>query len=72
MRKFVAGIMGPFLPLAMVAAVAVLAACSDIRPEPDVQEGGVLEAPTHEQDALRRAEERQERNHGGGGGGGSY
>jgi hypothetical protein len=57
----------------MVAAlVAGLVACSDIRPEPDVQEGGVLEAPTHEADALRRAEERQEQNRGGGGGGGGY
>lgn len=47
--------------LRLVSAVACLAAvaCSDIRPEPNVEEGGMLESPTHEQDALHE-EERQE------------
>jgi hypothetical protein len=54
----------------MIAALgAGLAACSDIRPEPNVQEEGMVESPTHEADSLRRAEERQERDRGGGGGG---
>ena len=48
------------------------AGCSEIHPESDVQEGGLLESPTHEADSLRRAEERQEQNRGGGGGGGGY
>jgi hypothetical protein len=60
----------PSCLLFVIALIGVAAAgCSEIRPEPDV-EGGVLEAPTHEADALRRAEERQEQNRGGGGGGG--
>ena len=46
--------------------------CSEIHPEPDVEEGGLLELPTHEADSLRRTEERQEQNRGNGGGGGSY
>ena len=48
------------------------AACSGIQPEPNAQEGGALESPTHEADALRRSEERQQQNRGGGGGGGGY
>jgi hypothetical protein len=59
--------------LAVIVLVGFAAAgCSEIRSEPNVQEGGLLESPTHEADALRRAEERQEQNRGGGGGGGGY
>jgi hypothetical protein len=35
-------------------------ACSDIRPAPDDEGGGLLESPTHEQDALHEEEQRQE------------
>ena len=56
----------------LVLAGFAAAACSEIRPEPNAEEGGVLESPTHEADALRRSEERQEQNRGGGGGGGGY
>jgi hypothetical protein len=48
------------------------AGCSGIQPEPDAEEGGALESPTHEADSLRRSEEREEQNRGGGGGGGGY
>jgi hypothetical protein len=48
------------------------AGCSDIHPAPNAEGGGLLESPTHEADALRRAEERQQQNRGGGGGGGGY
>jgi hypothetical protein len=47
------------------------AACSEVGTESDA-EGGLLESPTHEADALRRSEERQDQNRGGGGGGGGY
>jgi hypothetical protein len=53
----------------LVLAGFAAAACSEIRPEPNA-EGGLLESPTHEADALRRSEERQEQDRGGGGGGG--
>jgi hypothetical protein len=53
--------MVPSRLLPMVAAVAGLAACSDIRPAPDVEEEGALEAPTHEQDSLREVEREEER-----------
>ena len=56
----------------LVLAGFAAAACSDIRPEPNAEEGGLLESPTHEADSLRRSEERQEQNRGGGGGGGGY
>jgi hypothetical protein len=63
----------PSCLLFVIALIGVAAAgCSEIRPEPDVEQGGVLQSPTHEADALRRAEERQEQNRGGGGGGGGY
>jgi hypothetical protein len=55
--------------LAVVALVGFVASgCSEIRPEPNVEEGGLLESPTHEADSLRRTEERQQQNRGGGGG----
>jgi hypothetical protein len=60
------------LPFAVALIGLASAGCSEIRPEPDVEQGGALEAPTHEADALRRAEERQQQNRGGGGGGGGY
>jgi hypothetical protein len=64
----------PLAPCLLAAVVLVGSAvgCSEVRPEPNVEEGGLLESPTHEADSLRRAEERQEQNRGGGGGGGSY
>jgi hypothetical protein len=45
--------------LLLVSAVACFAAagCSDIQPEPNVEEGGLLESPTHEQDSMREQEE---------------
>jgi hypothetical protein len=56
----------------LVLAGFAAAACSEVRPEPNAEAGGVLESPTHEADALRRSEERQDQNRGGGGGGGGY
>ena len=56
----------------LVLAGFAAAACSGIQPEPNAQQGGVVESPTHEADSLRRSEERQEQNRGGGGGGGGY
>ena len=56
---------GRALVVGVLACVAV-AGCSDIRPEPNVQEEGMLESPTHEADALREDENREE---GGGRGG---
>jgi hypothetical protein len=58
-----------WLLAALALAGFAAAACSEIHPEPNSEGGGVLEAPTHEADSLRRAEER---NRGGGGGGGGY
>jgi hypothetical protein len=62
--------------VALVALVGLAAVgCSDIHPEPNVMQGGVLDSPTHEADAMRQREERQERDRrgrGGGGGGGGY
>jgi hypothetical protein len=48
--------------LLLVSAVAcfVAAGCSDIQPEPNVEEGGLLESPTHEADSMREEEQRQE------------
>jgi hypothetical protein len=46
--------------------------CAESQPGPSVEEGGLLESPTHEADALRRAEERQEQNRSRNGGGGGY
>ena len=60
------------LPFAVASVGFAAVACTEIRPEPNVEQGGVLEGPTHEAESLRRAEERQEQNRGGGGGGGSY
>ena len=56
------------LVLASILGFAAVG-CADIHPEPNVEEGGVLESPTHEADALRRTEEREDQNRGGGGGG---
>jgi hypothetical protein len=56
----------------LVLAGFAAAACKEIRPEPNAKEGGVLESPTHEADALRRSEESRDQNRGGGGGGGGY
>jgi hypothetical protein len=48
--------------LLLVSAVACVAAagCSDIQPEPNVEEGGLLESPTHEQDSMHEEEQHQE------------
>lgn len=55
------------------AAIALFGVgCSEIHPEPDTAAGGLLESPTHEADALRRAEQRQEQNQRNRGGGGGY
>jgi hypothetical protein len=54
-------ILGPFRLLAIAASALCLGACSDIRTEPDSQEGGLLESPTHEQDSLREVEREEER-----------
>ena len=45
-----------------VSVVACCAAprCSDIRPEPNDEGGGVLESPTHEQDTFHEEEQRHE------------
>ena len=45
------------------------AGCTEIDPEPSVEEGGLLESPTHEADALRREEERRQQQDRGGDGG---
>jgi hypothetical protein len=51
----------PLLHLLPVVVLVGLAAagCSEIHPEPNIEGGGVLQSPTHEQDALHRAEERE-------------
>ena len=56
------------LVLASIVGIAA-SGCADIRPESDVEEGGLLESPTHEADSLRRAEEQEQRDRNGGGGG---
>jgi hypothetical protein len=57
----------------LFAALVVMgfagAGCSEIHPAPNAEQGGLLESPNHEAEALRRAEERQQQNRGGGGGG---
>ena len=50
------------LPLALALVGCAVAACADARPERNVEQGGVLESPTHEADSLRRAEEQEEQN----------
>jgi hypothetical protein len=55
---------GGLLIVSALACFAVVS-CSEIHPEPNIEEGGLLESPTHEQDAAR---EEVERNRGGGGG----
>jgi hypothetical protein len=56
------GLKRVFSGLILVSVVGCFAAagCSDIQPEPNDEGGGALEAPTHEQDALREGEQRQE------------
>ena len=44
-----------------VVACFAAAGCSDFRPAPDDEGGGLLESPTHEQDSLHQEEERQNR-----------
>lgn len=49
--------------LSLVALLGLAAVgCSEIHPEPNVEEGGLLESPTHEADSLRQFEERQHEN----------
>jgi hypothetical protein len=43
-----------------VAACLVAAGCSDIRPEPNMEESGVVQSPTQEQDGFHEAEDREE------------
>jgi hypothetical protein len=52
-------VFGRLFLLSVVACFAA-AGCSDIHPEPNVEEGGVLESETHEQDTFRESEEHQE------------
>jgi hypothetical protein len=59
--------------LAVIALIGFAAVgCAESHPGANVEEGGLLESPTHEADALRRAEERQEQNRSRNGGGGGY
>jgi hypothetical protein len=47
--------------LSVIALVGVAAVgCSDIHPEPNMEESGMLESPTHEADAVREVEEHEE------------
>jgi hypothetical protein len=46
--------------LLLTSAIVAVAGCSDIHPAPDVEEGGVLDSPTHEADSMREEEQRQE------------
>jgi hypothetical protein len=57
---------------ALALAGFAAAACSEIHPEANSEEAGVLESPTHQADSLHRAEKRREQDSGGGGGGGGY
>jgi hypothetical protein len=54
-------VFGGLFWLSVVTCFAA-AGCADIHPEPNAEEGGVLEAPTHEQDTLHQEEQRQEEN----------
>jgi hypothetical protein len=49
--------------LALIAAAACLATvgCSDIHPEGNVEESGMLGSPTDEADQFHEAEEREEK-----------
>jgi hypothetical protein len=59
-----------FSALILLSATACFGAVGcEIRPEPNVEEGGLLESPTHEADALRREEERRQQQDRGGNGG---
>jgi hypothetical protein len=55
------GTLGPIRLLAMAALALGLGACSDVRSDPDFEEGGLLDSPTHEQDSLREVEREAER-----------
>jgi hypothetical protein len=46
--------------LVSVLACVAAAGCSDIRPEPNDEGGGVLESPTHQQGTFHEEEQRQE------------
>jgi hypothetical protein len=52
-------ISGGLLMMSVVACLAVTG-CSDIHPAPNVEEGGLLESPTHEADALRQDEHQEQ------------
>jgi len=46
--------------LSVIALVGVAAVgCSDIHPEPNMEESGMLESPTHEADAVREDEHQE-------------
>ena len=49
------------LLLASLVACFAAAGCADIHPAPDDEGGGLLESPTHEQNALHEEENRQNR-----------
>jgi hypothetical protein len=49
-----------FHVLSVIALVGVAAVgCSDIHPEPNMEESGMLESPTHEADAVREDEHQE-------------
>jgi hypothetical protein len=49
---------GGLLLVSVVACFGTVG-CSDIHPAPNVEEGGLLESQTHEQDTLREGEKHQ-------------
>jgi hypothetical protein len=64
LRRLTAGLL-------LTSAIAVVAGCSDITPEPNEEGGGVLDSPTHEADQMRQMEEQQQEDRETGGGGGA-
>jgi outer membrane biogenesis lipoprotein LolB len=48
------------LLLLSTVACLVVAGCSEIQPEPNVEGGGEIQSQTHEQDSLREEEDRGE------------
>ena len=48
------------LMIGAIGSLLLTAGCSGMQPEPDIEGGGDVQSPTHEQDALREDEERGE------------
>ena len=53
-------ILSGLLLLSVVACFGA-AGCGDIHPEPNIEEGGMVDAPTHEADSYHEAVEHEER-----------